>query len=138
MNHPVDHLVDLIELSDVELNRQRIVASLPKFVSALLEVCGIAAANHDDRAQLAKTLGDRETDSRAAAGHDRNTILEREIGRHAQFSLAARVDAVHDSSSLLPSPRASQAKHALGGGAGARLHRLLDRVQPASRDFGCW
>ena len=55
----VDHLVDLLGLPHVDLDRLRIEPRVTQLRRAALEMFGVPAANRDERAELAEPRGDR-------------------------------------------------------------------------------
>ena len=67
-DHARDHLVDLLGLSHVDLDRLRVQTRVAQFGGAALEMFGAPAANRDERTELAEPRRDREPETGAAAG----------------------------------------------------------------------
>ena len=80
------HLVDLLGLPDVDLHGERIVAGEAQIGRAALEVTRVAAADDERGTERAEPLGDRQADSRAAAGDDGDLSFERFFGEHDENS----------------------------------------------------
>ena len=66
-----DHLVDLLRLSDVDLDGERIEPGVAELGGSLLEVRRIAAADGEGR-RAAQALRDRQPEAGAASGDDRD------------------------------------------------------------------
>ena len=83
----LDHLVHLIRLAYVDLDRERIEARMPQRRRSRFEVLRVPAPHHDARAKLAEPLRDREADAGTAACHDGDLMFEYRGGKHAPQSI---------------------------------------------------
>src|SRR5262245_6360355 len=81
-DHTMDHFIDLLWLSDVDLDRQGVEAGVAQVGRALLQVFGLPAANSDIGAEFSHPFRNRETEPGAASRHDRDFALEQRRSEH--------------------------------------------------------
>ena len=57
-NDAMDHLLNLLSIPNIDLDREWVEARVAQFGRSPLEIFGIAAADRDPRAQLTESAGD--------------------------------------------------------------------------------
>ena len=78
------HLVDLLGIADIHLNRERVETGVAQLRTSLLEIRGVPAADGDLRTELAETPRNREPDPCAAARDHGNLPVEKRWNEHAK------------------------------------------------------
>ena len=82
LEHAMNHFIDLLRFSDVDLHRQRIEPGMPQVRGSLLQVFGTTAADREVRAELAHAFRDRQAETGAAPCDDRDLAFEQRRGEH--------------------------------------------------------
>ena len=144
LDRALDHLVDLLRLAHVDLHGQRIEPGVAQRRRSRLEVRRVPAADHDARAERSEALRDREPDSRAAAGDDRDLTLEHRRTKHdesdyrrSHASVASAQPRPSTARRTLPAERSQPAcSRRCYDTAGLPAHRSRrhDNEQPRRRD----
>jgi hypothetical protein len=77
------HLVHLLGIANVELNRERIEPGVTEIRRPLFQMLGVATRNGDAGAELAQAFCYREPDPGSTTGDDRDLTFEQRGDEHA-------------------------------------------------------
>src|SRR6478672_10407529 len=93
LDRPLHHLIDLLRFANVELYGERVDARRLQGRPPLLEVFGLPTRDGDSRAERTEFPSDGEADAGAAAGNDRDAVLQEGFVEHADLIIDVKIAA---------------------------------------------